>query len=428
MNQKKLEEILKKKGIGPLGSKSLLMEELDEVFSLFKKEDVSLVTKATMLTALLALEPNKHEASWIQKVKHEPEQFLPKELVGFINSTNEPFLNIIKKIIDHKDLNEEECKEAMSFFFYPQTAPYFKGPFLEAERLKRETFTENKIFFESLWKKAKRQRINTPVLIDICDSYDGSNRTRNYALFTACLLAAAGFPCLVHGVDKVAPKQGITSHQILLKANKNPLSELEKASTDLTDPLIGWAYIDQSIFFAELYAMKTIRKEMVKRPFLATFEKLLQPVQSSEGNYIVTGYTHPHYREELVNQLKEQGECKQALILKGMEGSTHISGSRDTVCVHFDGKEIHNSSVHPSLFGLEAQEEKQDKTITAEVSLKEGLATLSGEHNDARANILYLACLIVTKFNLMPANKALPILTQTIDSGKALQHWEKGAI
>jgi anthranilate phosphoribosyltransferase len=428
MNQKKLEEILKKKGIGPLGSKSLHTEELHELTDLFNDENISMVTKATMLTALLTLEANEDEAAWIQKVKQDPAHMLPEPLLGFITSTNDPFLNIIKKIISHQDLNEDECEKAMAFFFNPQTAPYLKGPFLEAERLKRETFIENKIFFESLWRKSKRQKIHIPVLIDICDSYDGSNRTRSYSLFTASLLAAAGFPCLVHGIDKVAPKQGITSHQILLKAGKNPLSQLKKVARDLTDPDIGWGYIDQSLFFHELYALKQVRKEMVKRPFLATFEKLLQPIQAEGGNLVVTGYTHPHYREELVNQLKEQGECSQALILKGMEGSTHISCSRDTVCVHYDGKDVKDGSVNPSLFGLASMEEKQDKSITAGVSFEEGLAALKGEHNYARENILYLASLIVSKFNLVPAGKIPALLSQTIDSGKAMQHWEKGAL
>jgi anthranilate phosphoribosyltransferase len=425
MNQERLEELLKKKGIGPEGSKSLHKEALKEVTVLFQDAQVSLTTKATMLTAILTLEPNPDEEEWIQNLKKNP-QFLPKELLGFITPTNDPFLTIIKKLISMQDLNAEESEQGMDFFFHPESPAYLKGSFLEAERLKRETFVENKVFFESLWKRAKRETIALPVLIDICDSYDGSNRTRNYSIFTACLLASAGFPCLVQGLDKVAPKQGITSHQILKLAGKNPLSELKKAAEDLKDPSIGWAYVDQQVFFPELYAMKVMRKEMVKRPFLATFEKLLQPAQAMGGNYIVTGYTHPHYREELVNQLKEQGECRQALILKGMEGSTHISNSRETASVHFDGKEIKNSTVHPSLFGLTAQEEKQDKTITANMSLEEGLAALKGEANYARENIVYLAALILSKFNLVPIDKVLPFLIEKIDSGKAWKHWEKG--
>jgi anthranilate phosphoribosyltransferase len=428
MEQQNLEDLLKKKGIGPQGSKSLRSEELKEVTLLFKDNSVSLTTKATMLTALLTLDPNEDEAAWIKMIKQDPHTFLPEPLLGFINETDDAFLTIIKKIISGKELTEDECYKGMDFFFNPEIPAHLKGPFLEAERLKRESFTENKIFFECLWKKVKRSKIDTPFLIDICDSYDGSNRTRNYSLFTAALLGAAGFPCLVQGIDKVAPKQGITSHQILLKAGKNPLNEIKKAAEDLKDPSIGWAYVDQRLFFPELYALKQVRKEMVKRPFLATFEKLLQPIQAKGGNLIVTGYTHPHYREELVNQLKEQGECRQALILKGMEGSTHISCNRDTVCIHYDGKDVHDGSVNPSQFGLGLQEEKQDKSITADISLEEGLAALKGQHNYARENILYLASLIVSKFNLAPAGEILALLTQAIDSGKALKHWEKGSL
>src|SRR5690606_35441492 len=117
-------------------------------------------------------------------------------------------------------------------------------------------------------------------------------------------------------------------------------------------------------------------------------------------NYIVTGYTHTHYREELVKQLKEQGQCSEAIILKGMEGGTHLSMTRETVCIHYNGKEIIESVVHPANFGLEPMEEKQDKTILPEDSVKEGINALKGEKNYARENILYLPEVILSKFDL----------------------------
>ena len=99
---------------------------------------------------------------------------------------------------------------------------------------------------------------------------------------------------------------------------------MDLAVQNLCNPSIGWAYIDQQIYFPELYQLRQLRKEMVKRPFLATFEKLLQPVRAKEGNYIVTGFTHSHYKSEIARQLMEQGLCKKALVLKGSEGATHM--------------------------------------------------------------------------------------------------------
>lgn len=426
-NQERLESLLKKKGIGPEGSKSLVKEELKELFTLLLNEDVSMTTKATILTALLLLEPNADEQEWLDILKENPKNFLPPELHGFLLETDNPFLKIIQKLIAKEELSAEECEAGMQFLFDPKVPEYLKGPFLEGERLKRESFTENKIFFDFLYNRIRHPKVPTPVLIDICDSYDGSNRSRNFSLFTAALLASAGYPTIVHGIDEVAPKFGYTSHRILELTGKDPFITQEEAVINLENPEIRWAYLDQKIYFEELYALKKMRKEMVKRPFLATFEKLLQPVRAENGNFIVTGYTHPHYKEELVKQLKTQGKCRKALILKGIEGSSHMSLTKNTNAVLFNGSEISETTLSPEEFGIPALEAKQDKSINAIDSFKEGAAALHGEKNYARENILYLSMVILSKFDLKNnSSEAYQMLLNALDSGKALKHWEKG--
>jgi anthranilate phosphoribosyltransferase len=423
--QHTLEELLRKKGIGPQGSKSLKAQELAELNELMLDKSVSLTTRATMLTALLTLEPNEDEKIWLEKIKARPEENIPSELTQFINESGEGLISYIRKIISLKELSPDECKLCMDFFFDVNVPEYLKAPFLEAERLKRESFAENQAFFESLWKRVKHIELNTPVLIDICDSYDGANRTRIFSPFIAALLASCGYTTYLHGLDKVAPKQGVTAHQVLKYAGKNSLKSAEAVKKDLENPEVRWGYIDQQVFFPELHAMKNMRKEMVKRPFLATFEKLLQPFQAKGGNYIVTGYTHPHYKDELVAQLKHQQQCCAALVLKGAEGATQLSLGKDTVYVLYNGADVTDGTINPSLYGLENLEAKQDKSLSAKESAEEGLAALKGEKNYARENMLYTACAILDKMKLSPPDSSLQLLRKNLDSGKALEHWEK---
>jgi anthranilate phosphoribosyltransferase len=424
--QQILEELLRKKGIGPQGSKSLKALELAELTLLMRNESVSLTTKATMLTALLTLEPNEDEKEWLQKIKKTPEENLPTELIQFIREEGDGLICYIRKIISIQDLSYQECKTCMELFFDKKVPEHLKASFLEGERLKRESFTENQAFFESLWERVNHIKLDMPVLIDICDSYDGANRTRIFSPFIAALLASCGFPTYLHGVDKVAPKQGATTHQVLKYAGKNPLKSCEQVKKDIEDSTVGWGYIDQQIFFPELCAMKNMRKEMVKRPFLATFEKLLQPFHSMNGNYIVTGYTHPHYKNELVAQLKHQNKSAAALILKGAEGATQLSLSKDSSYVLYHGTNSTDGIINPAQYGLQPLEAKQDKALTAKESAEEGLAALRGEKNYARENMLYLAVTILDKMKLSDPSSTLPLLNNSLDSGKALLHWEKG--
>ncbi|MFN3405111.1 MAG: anthranilate phosphoribosyltransferase [Cytophagaceae bacterium] len=422
--QFRLEELLKKKGIGPQGSKSLNKDELEELKVLFHHDDVSKVTKAAMLTALLTLEPTEEEKEFLSYL-HLSENNLPEHLLPFIEKGEiSSFQKIINKVIRRNDLSEEESTRAMDHFFDSGIPEFQKAAFLEAERLKRESFVENKSFFSYLWKKSRRLEFQGKVLIDIADSYDGSNRTRNYSLFTAALLASAGFPVIVHGIDEVAPKFGHSSHQILKEAGKDPLLSMEKAMNCLSEKEISWCYLDQQVFFPELYQLKSMRKEMVKRPFLATFEKLLQPIRSVNGNYIVTGYTHAHYKDELVKQLKEQNMCASTMVLRGMEGSTHISMNKSVTCMIYDGNKIKETAPNPADFGFPMYEEKQDKSVTAKDSYQEGLIALEGSSNYAAANILYLAIVIISNFRLMDTPSAIQLLETNLKNGKAKRHWE----
>ncbi|MFL5729042.1 MAG: hypothetical protein ACJ75J_06085 [Cytophagaceae bacterium] len=421
-----VEELLRKKGIGPQGSKSLKAEELAALDHYMLNDEVSLTTRATMLTALLTLPPNEDEKGWIEKLKVDSEKKLPQALQPYIRGNESGFIALIRKIINLQELTAEEGRQGMDYFFDKTIPDYLKASFLEAERLKRESFTENRIFFEYLWSKTDHIKPEVPLLIDICDSYDGANRTRVFSPFLAALLASCGFPSYLHGLDQVAPKQGVTAHQILKLSGKNPLPSIRAAKADLENPSVGWTYIDQQIFFPELYSMKTMRKEMVKRPFLATFEKLLQPFQAEGGNYMVTGYTHPHYKDELVAQLRHQQQCRAALVLKGAEGATQLSLSKDTVYVLYDGNETGDGLINPAQYGLQSLEAKQDKSLSAKESAEEGLEALRGEKNYARENMLYLACTILDKMNLCPPTQSLPMLQESLDSGKALSHWEMG--
>ncbi len=420
MKQQQLEELLKKKGIGPMGSKSLNREETGLLKTLFQAREVSLTTKATMLTALLTLQPNPDEENLIRGLKDTPDLFLPSELRAFLfPPADKSFIQLITRVISGQNLSTGEANQAMDYFFDSAVPEYLKASFLEAERLKRETFEENQVFFSRIWDASLRMQTDIPVLIHLCDSFDGSNRTRNYSVFVAALLAAAGFHCLLTGIDSVAPKFGYTSHTILQLAGKTPFIRIGKALDELKKN--GWTYLDQKEFSPLLYAMKQMRKEMVKRPFLATFEKLVLPIYSTGQNYIMTGYTHPHYKEELIKQLKASGRCDKAIVVKGMEGSTHMAMHRQTVCITLDGDTIKENVVSPADYGLHSTEEKQDKNIAPEISLQEGLEAFEGKDNDARLNIIYQAALILEKTGLANREEVTERLQLLIDDGSAMK-------
>ena len=424
-SQLELEGILKKKGIGPQGSKSLKPEAIERIEQLWLSEEVSITTKATLLTALLTLAPNPHEKALIDRLAEDYNSLLPQQLHPFFaKAVPKTFQYYINKCIAHYHLNAKESAEAMSAFFNSEEPEYLKGAFLEAQRLKRETREENRVFFKEMSARANKQVVHVPVLIDLCDSYDGCVRLAPYTLFTAVCLAAAGYPSVIHGLDTVAPKQGLTQHQLLAEAGKITDGSLLEARKRLEDKSIGWAYVDQSVANSSLHDLKKMRKEMVKRPFLATFEKLLQPLVA-EQNIIVTSYTHAHYKDEVVELLTELDSVHQVIHLKGAEATTMPALSRTTPYMYWNGSSIQEKQAEASDFEIDIVSAKKYEKINACEVLEEGIEALQGIKNYARQQIIYQGALILHNVFELEKREAVVKMEQVIDEGIALAHWNK---
>ena len=426
----RLEELLKKKGIGPEGSKSLKADELAEVQVLFTHNSYSLTTRATLLTALLMLPPSEAEATWLKHFLPTYADQLPAALHFMVTHTEAqtPMEKYLCKTLSGVDLSYDEAFNAMTLLLKDPSVPDFqKGAFLEAQRLKRESFDENKAFFDVLWHATTRVQTNVPVLIDICDNYDGFTRHHNLAPFFAAAIAACGYPCLVHGTDEVAPKFGVSSNSVLKACGyqyKNPINATDK----LHDPEIGWAYVGQADFTPALYRLKTVRKEMVKRPFLATFEKMMQPVQAINGNHLLTGFTHAHYRTEVAEQLKAQQKIAAALVIKGLEGSSCPPLNRETIQVTVTNNTILDQQISPSDFLPETHNQLPAKTTDAETTAALGLAALNGEENEAFYQIIYYVSMALTGFGFEKKNVIPRKVEELLRSGNVLAHFNKGLL
>lgn len=426
----RLEELLKKKGIGPEGSKSLKTDELAEVQLLFTQEEYSLTTRATLLTALLMLPPSEAEAVWLHDFLPTYSDQLPAALHFLINheSAATPLEKYLCLTLEGIDLSYDQAFDAMTLLLKDHTIPDFqKGAFLEAQRLKRESFDENKAFFEVLWSATTRIQTALPVLIDISDNYDGFTRYHNLAPFFAAVIASCGYSCLVHGTDEVAPKFGVSGIKIL-EACGYKYKTPAQANDQLHDTDIGWGYVGQSDFSPALYRLKTVRKEMVKRPFLATFEKMMQPIRASKGNHLLTGFTHAHYRTEVAEQLKAQGNVAAALVIKGLEGSSCPPLNRETIQVRVISNMISDQQIFPADFLQEEHNQLPFKTTDAETTAALGLAALNGERNEAFYQILYYVSMALSGFGLEEKTEIIQKTEHHLISGIALRHFTNGLL
>jgi anthranilate phosphoribosyltransferase len=66
--------------------------------------------------------------------------------------------------------------------------------------------------------------------------------------------------------------------------------------------------------------LKNLRTEIVKRPMLATMEKMLMPLKA-KSNYLATNYFHPGYEKSML-AVAPLGGWDIAMVGNGMEGTT----------------------------------------------------------------------------------------------------------
>lgn len=424
LTQSELVQLLKKKGTGATMSKHLTAQEAVLVRDCFSDPSLSLTTRATLLVAVIMLPMTDDEKPALLALQENPTQYVPHELIFLFDKDSQtPYQQIVSQVVSGKDLNEDEMQAGMVGLFDATIPEHEAAMFLEAERLKRETPIENATALSVLWDRCERKTADIPVLIDLSLGYDGFNRTPFLTLFLAPVLAEMGYPTLCHGIKEVAPKNGMTFYKVLEAAGKNPERSLSTSVTDLET--VGWSYCDQTQCIPALAALTELRQNMVKRPVLATVEKLLQPIRSTQANYLVTGYTHPPYRDKMVNLLRERSDWDRFLVCRGVEGSIQLPLDRRAPLVVADDASVVETFVKPDTLGMALRNWPEAQAVDAGASLSLGLEALQNQPGMARDTLVYMASMIVSNLGLASQDAAYQSAQSAIASGGALSRFER---
>ena len=417
-DQLALVALLKKKGTGETMGKHLSAEELLSLEVLLLSRNVTLSTKSTLWTALTMLSQTKDEKDWFT---HFSKEKLPEELHVFWHPPQNVLQAFCQKVVSGESLSHVEAKAAIQAILEPRFPDYEKAILLEALRLKRETWEENTGVFEGLWESASHVLAKIPILIDLALSYDGFSRTPLLAPFCAPLLASLGYPTLLHGTDNLGPKYGQTSASLLHAAGKR-LQRIDEVIGDLEATHIGWGYLDQSESHPKLHALKRLRNDMVKRPMLATLDKLMQPIQGQQ-TFLVTGYTHPPYRPLLLALCAQALPISGALIMRGVEGAIQPPLDRRFPVSLWAPESTEDTFFRAADLGLTETPLPENLLLSDRNSVNLGIDALCGKPGFAYDTLLLMGTTILTGLNLMSQKEALSALETSLREGRALAHW-----
>ena len=217
-----------------------------------------------------------------------------------------------------KDLTEEEAEDALSLILDGEVSEVRMGVFLIAARMKVETVPENIGYWRALQKKITPRKIALNNLLQIADPFDGFQRIPYFGFYAIPVLAELGLPTYGHSALPLPPKFGITFDDLLVnhyqfpKSGNGRIKKIEK---------FKFGYLSTADTHPTLENLRSIRTEIVKRPMLATLEKILMPLQAENKNYLATTYFHRGYEVSLT-EIGKLSEFDRVIVGNGMEGTT----------------------------------------------------------------------------------------------------------
>lgn len=325
-----------------------------------------------------------------------------------------------------KDLSREEAYAATMEILSGEAEAVRAAIFFIAMRMKRETNEENLGILEALQAMTERQEADVDDLLIFADPYNGFNRHCPVTVFLPAVLAATGLPAVSQGVFEMGPKFGVTHAQVLKLAGYDNNQSVSTGVEAVNHSDIGWAYLDQAQASPAVYALQDLRTQMIKRPSIATLEKMLMPVKATARTHLAIGFVHKEY-PAILSWLAAEFGYYSAFIARGLEGGI-VPTLRDSSNNHrmLDG-EMQDCQLDPADFGIEQDTRgvKVDDGVTAERTLEEGLQALSGQTGPAYDSLVYGAAIALWHTGLQPSQQqAADYVRSIIHSGKAKAHFE----
>ncbi|MBT3276411.1 MAG: anthranilate phosphoribosyltransferase [Candidatus Thioglobus sp.] len=329
-----------------------------------------------------------------------------------------------------KDLDFDETKAGMQAILRGEIDDVQSAIFFIALRMKRETEEENKGVLAAILAESDKRQVNVDDLVDLGDPYSGYNRSIPISSFLPVVLAELGLPCVIHGLNSVSPKFGLTHRHIIQAMGLNADLSTAEAKTRLEDGSIGWSYIDQASYCKGLHNLVPLRDRIIKRTVINTVETLITPLRGRKTHSIL-GYVHKPYPPKYAALVKESG-METALLIRGVEGGVIPSLRQKGLMVSYEGiDEKDRVDIEPTSLGIEQDmraisfpadmDVHNNINELADYTVKLGKAALSGEKGMFYDGLVLSASLVLwhTK-KVTSLLEAADLVRSALDSGKVL--------
>lgn len=317
----------------------------------------------------------------------------------------------IKKVVEGKNLTEEEMVSAFDAIMSGNATPAQIGCFLTALRLKGET--EEEITGAARVMRAKAEKVNAGEnVVDTCGTGGDGAGTFNISTASALVTAGAGIKVAKHGNRAASSRCG--SADVLTALG---------VKVDAEPPVVEKCIKEAGIGFMFAPRMHSAMKHAIgprREIGIRTVFNVLGPLTNPAGaKRQVMGVFSSSFTALLARVLARLGS-EHAMVVHGADGIDEITLTGNTYVAEYKNGNLKEYILNPTEFGFALCSPADLKGGDAEQNAQIVREVLKGKKGPARdVTLLNAGAAIMVSGKVSSLKEGIEIATESIESGKA---------
>lgn len=353
-----IEEGIMNVGVGKKGSKPCSPQLVDTICAEVTTGIINNAALGAFYGALYMKRVEDVEKPLVEALSPDankgPEQFIS----ALFTDAPASICNYAVELLKGGSLSQTDAEQLGDFLFADGSDETAKGFFASVLRVKYETIDEYCGLLNAMRNASCDMGSvfqDTTKLVQLAEPFDGMNRSHLVTPIIAQMLTDRGYSVLNQVGRSSGPKFGTNLLSIADKLNSTFIDKDSAISTN------GSYYLAQKELSPALDSWVETRISTIKRPFLATLEKLVNPCNAQIGFFSAF---HAPYAEKMVDLALLNGFNSAISVFKSMEGSLGLATGRacQIICgVKKDDGEIIKETFEfsPEELGLESYDDQK---------------------------------------------------------------------
>lgn len=319
-NEAAIRRGIKTTGVGKRGSKALSPELAMEIAADLKSGKVSMAAKGAFLAGLYAKGIEAHERQILAQAFGPGVLDDPALLVNELGrEAPESVVWLCVQLLKGNTLDRASAYDLGQFLFSDNPADGLRGLVASLLRVRYETDDEYEGLLLAINDTVEKP-FTLPVpkglpIVQLAEPFDGVDHSYMITPLIARFIQSLGYRA-IHMVGRNSgPKFEINSWDLAQALGQKSIT----SNQDLADkaPEMGW-FLHQSLMSKALDRWVDLRHQTVKRPFLSTLERFVNPLKA---DILIASAFHPPYGEKMLTIAERAGFKGIVIVRNGIEGS-----------------------------------------------------------------------------------------------------------